>query len=114
MGLNAMVYRNRAHLRFDPEKLGFAFDVRTGEYYPQKIKPEDPGEDTVVALSRRLGNVNTIGVLADAIRRSLGPDSILQSTVLYSGTHAGDIIGLDSLSRLSGELEELRRKTNGT
>jgi hypothetical protein len=111
MGLNAVVYRNREHLPFDPEKFGAAFDERTGEYYAQKSKAADFDEDTVVALSRRLGNVGTIDGLAEAVQRSLGPNSLLQSKVLFSGTHAGDVIEVDSLDRLTGELAEVRSKT---
>jgi hypothetical protein len=112
MGLNAVVYRNREHLPFNPDQLGATLDKRTGEYYVLDNTSGDLDQEAVVALSRRLGNVNAIEELADTVRRLIGPKSLLESRVLFSGTHAGDVIELDSMRQLSNELEQVRRKAN--
>jgi hypothetical protein len=108
MGLNAVVYRNRERLPFDPDELGAVFDNDTGECYIDHDISGGLDGDVVVALSRRLGNVSAVKDLADAVERSLGPNSLLRSKVLYNGSHAGDVIGVDSLQHLSAELQQLR------
>lgn len=113
MGLNAVVYRNREHLPFDPNQLGGVFDERTGECYVQNRSSKDFDEQFVVAVSRRLGNVSAIEDLADAVECSLGPDSLLRSRVLFNGTHAGDVIDVGSLEQLRGEIEQVRRTAHG-
>ena len=111
MGLDAVVYRNRNNLPFDPERVGACLDPRTGEYYFQDSTPERRfSEDALVALDKHLGNVNAIESLSQAVERSLGRrDSILQEKVLFSGTHAGDVIEPVDFDQLSTEIAEVRR-----
>lgn len=113
MGLNAVVYRNREHLPFDPNRRGAVFDERTGECYVQNGASEDLDEQLVVAVSRRLGNVSAIEDLANALEGLLGPDSLLRSRVLLNGTHAGDVIDAGSLKQLRDEIEQVRRTDRG-
>lgn len=113
MGLNAVVYRNRKHLPFDPDPLGAVFDERTGECYIQNGASEGFDEQVVIAVSRRLGNVSAIDDLADAVESSLGPNSLLRSRVLFDGTHTGDVIDVGSLTQLRSEIEQVRRTACG-
>jgi hypothetical protein len=111
MGLNGIVYRNRRSLPFDPEQAGAALDARTGEFYFQDSAQEKRfNGGVVVAVSRHLGNVNTVDSLSQAVERSLGrQDSLLQNRVLFSGTHAGDVIEPAQFDQLGAEIEEVRK-----
>jgi len=109
MGLDAVVYRNRMKLGFDAEKAGALYDSRTGETYFEGEAGEARVPDaTLVALSRRLGNVAGIELLSDMVTRALGRrDSLLRRKVLFSGTHAGDVIESNDFSQLAAEMEEI-------
>lgn len=111
MGLNAVVYKHRDHLPFDPERVGAKHDPRTGEYYFQDdARAKEFGEDAVVALEKRLGNMEAIESLSETIESALGrPDSLLQRRVLFSGTHSGDVIPHAEFDQLRAEILQVRR-----
>ncbi len=114
MGLDAVVYRNRKNLPFDPEQVGAALDARTGEFYFQDSAAAGKrfNGKVVVAVSRHLGNVSAVDFLLEAVERSLGrQDSLLQNKVLFSGTHAGDVIEPLHLHQLGVEIDEVRRSS---
>ena len=48
--------------------------------------------DAVKACERRFGNISHIGALRETIIERLGKGSALERLVLYSGSHAGDVI----------------------
>jgi hypothetical protein len=111
MGLNAVVYKNRDRLPFDPERVGAKHDPRTGEYYFQdNSSAKEFGEDAALALEKRLGNVEAIEFLSEAVERALcRPDSLLQRKFLFNGTHSGDVIEHTEFDQLRAELAEVRR-----
>ena len=79
--------------------------------YPrQYIKGPRPGGRGCVESAP--WKVNAIEELAEAVRRLIGPKSLIESKVLFSGAHAGDVIELDSIRQLSNELEQVRRTAN--
>jgi hypothetical protein len=83
MSLDAVVYKNRSNLPFDPERVGAALDARTGEFYFQDRKAEERfNGNTVVSVSRHLGSVSAVDSLSEAVGRSLGRrDSLLEDKV---------------------------------
>lgn len=111
MSLEAVVSRSRRNLRFDPEQVGAALDAKTGEYYLMDVEAErQVGGDAVIAVERHLGNVSTVRFLSDAVGRLLGRrDTLLQTKVLFNGTHAGDTIEPVQFQRLASELAEIRK-----
>ena len=111
MGLDAVVYKNRKSLPFDPELVGAVLDVNTGEFYFQDSAAERRFTGTaLVAASRHLGNVSAVESLSEAVERSLGrQDSVLLNRVLFSGTHSGDVIEPRHFQQLGTEIEEVRK-----
>jgi hypothetical protein len=112
MSLEAVVYRGRRNLKFDPEQAGAALDARTGEYYFQDTEAERRFGDAVIAVDRHLGNVSTVQFLSDAVAGLLGRrDTLLQARVLFDGTHAGDAIDPGQFQELASELAEIRKSS---
>jgi hypothetical protein len=111
MGLDAVVYRNKKNLPFDPEASGALLDTRTGEFYFKHSATEKQLSDEIlIASSRRLGNVRAIESLSEAVERCLGRhDALILRKVLYSGTHAGDVIEPVYFDELRAEIAELQR-----
>ena len=67
----------------------------------------------VTAVDRRLGNVECVARLREEVGRVLGSGSVLSTKFLYSGTHSGDLVGLELLNELQTEIDLLRGKTEG-
>ncbi len=112
MGLDAVVYRSRSNLPFDPEQVGATLDPSTGEYCFAAGKEDDlerrfPRE-TRVAAEVRIGNLAVVSTLREKAARVLTENSVIRSKVLYSGTHTGDAIPVAQLSGLENELTALR------
>ena len=61
-----------------------------------------------VLLRHRLGNVSLIGNLRAELQRRPSHFPILLSKVIYSGSHGGDFLPVDSVPALRKELEALR------
>jgi hypothetical protein len=59
------------------------------------------------AVARRLGNVALISTLSDEVSQLIGPETLLERKVLYSGVHSGDAIPLQDLGELSAELSRI-------
>src|SRR5579862_4592271 len=95
MGLDAKVYKNKAHLPSDPEIQGVQTDPITGELYISDETERKYPRDFFEATSKRLGNIANIYALREEIERLTGSiPNILNSRVLYSATHSGDAIGV--------------------
>ncbi|HSY90057.1 MAG TPA: hypothetical protein VK812_01730 [Candidatus Binatus sp.] len=114
MGLDAVVYRNKQHLPFDADAAGAYREPTTGEYYCADLAVEQSFDrkypsETRASISKRLGNVSLIAFLREEAKLYLDKNSVVLSKVLYSGTHAGDVIGSESLSRLEAELRQVQR-----
>jgi hypothetical protein len=77
MGLDAVVYRNKANLPFDADIVGAVVDETTGEYYfpDQNLEPalerEFPRE-TRIAVQKRIGNIALVAALRRRRRANTG------------------------------------------
>lgn len=103
MGLSAVVYKNASALEKEFPGYRFQREPISGECEP--IHPADRGIpwDAVKACERRFGSISHIGALRETIAGYLGRDSALERLVLYSGSHAGDVIMDMSFDELEGE-----------
>lgn len=114
MGLDAVVYRNKANLPFDADAVGAVVDESTGEYYlsDPNLEPAFEREfprETRIAVQKRIGNIALVAALREDAKQVLEDHSIILSKVLYSGTHSGDSIPFNLTSALEAELFRLRR-----
>src|SRR5262249_38684970 len=108
MGLDAVVFRNAANLEKEFGCDLFDIDETTGEAAPKNTQLKVP-RDRLYALERRLGNISGIAYLRETVGDLLrNPESIVQSRVLYSGSHCGDSISLNELPRLRDEIGLLK------
>ncbi|MER8399844.1 hypothetical protein [Mesorhizobium sp. M1348] len=104
MGLSAVVYKSASALEKEFPGYHFRCEPTSGEcevIYPDGARIP---QDTVTACERRFGNISHIGVLRETIFGYLGKGSALERLVLYSGSHAGDVIKGASFDDLEGEL----------
>ncbi len=110
MGLDAVVYRNKANIELG-EKLDKAkIDERTGEiYFENEIDDRETPRDLIEAAEYRIGNIAEVDSLRDEIATLLGPGNQIGDKVLYSGSHSGDVIPVDQLPRLAGEIESIQK-----
>jgi hypothetical protein len=108
MGLDAVVFRNAKNLEKEFGCDLFEIDEKTGEAVPKNTELKIP-QDRFYAIERRLGNLSGIAWLRETVGDLLrNPESIVQSRVLYSGTHSGDSITLNELPRLRDEIGLLK------
>lgn len=108
MSLEAVVYKHARNIGLDNR--GAFLDDETGEVYfedPELAKQFT--EDTFIAIRRRLGNVAMIDTLYSEIVEILGVNSLLCSKVLYSGSHCGDILGLEVMNSLEKEINFIHK-----
>jgi hypothetical protein len=104
VGLNAVVYRKREHLQLGPDEEHAKLIRETGEVYFEDLKLDRKYIHKRETVTHRLGNVTAISILSDEPSKLIGPESLLERTVLYSGTHSGDFISIRYLDQLSAEL----------
>jgi hypothetical protein len=98
MGFDAVVYKHHSKLLLDPERAGLRMEPTTGEWYSERDQLPEPIKSAgVEALHRRLGNVSLISSLHTELAALLPADSVLLSSILYDGTHGGDVISSDAL-----------------
>jgi hypothetical protein len=114
MGLSAVVYRNRKHLRLGSDENAAQLIPETGEVYFQNDEISRKYRDQRHATEHRLGNITEIAELRDEIARLIGPESLILQKALYSGTHSGDTIPVDSIPALLAELESIRSSRKGS
>jgi hypothetical protein len=107
VGLDAVVYRNRKHLKLGPDEKAARLVPETGEVYFESDEILRKYRDERRAAEHRLGNITQIAELREQISRLLGPKSVILQRVLYSTTHSGDSIPLDSIPALSEELNSI-------
>ncbi len=109
MGLDAVVYKNRAKLPLDPEQAGLRLDEKTGEWYSTNDElPDEIKAEGLEALHKHLGNVSQVAALAAEAGRFISPNSVLLCDVLYSGSHSGDVVPADKIDALEHEVATLR------
>jgi hypothetical protein len=104
VGLDAVVYRNRKHIELGRDAEHAKLDPQTGEVYFEDVKLSRKYDHQRQAVAHRLGNIALISTLSDEVSQLIGPESLLERKILYSGTHSGDAIPLLELDELSAEL----------
>jgi hypothetical protein len=83
-------------------------------YFEETFESQRLPSRTIKAIDKWLGNIESIGHLREEVARALGnTTSILQTKFLYSGTHCGDVVGLELLDELLIEIALLRDRTEG-
>src|ERR1700722_13378666 len=108
MGLDAVVYRNRKHLKLGPDENAAQLVSETGEVYFENDEISRKYRGERHAVERRLGNIAEIAKLREQISRLRGSESVVLQKVLHLGTHSGDSIPLDAIPALSAELNLIR------
>lgn len=61
-----------------------------------------------ILLHHRLGSIDLIGLLRAELQREIARFPILVTKVVYSGSHAGDHLAVETIPALQRELELLR------
>jgi hypothetical protein len=61
-----------------------------------------------ILLHHRLGNIALIGLLRTELQREPSRFPILLAQVVYSGSHGGDFLALETIPLLQRELESLK------
>jgi hypothetical protein len=61
-----------------------------------------------ILLHHRLGNIALVGLLRAELRRETDHFPILTAKVIYSGSHTGDFLAVETIPALQRELELLR------
>lgn len=107
MGLDAVVYTNRKHLNLGRDDQFAQCDPERGEVYFENDELSRKHRAKLTAAEYRLGNIVGISALREEAIRLIGSDSLIAQRVLYSGTHSGDAIPLESLPALSAEIASI-------
>lgn len=108
MGLDFVVFKQLASLKAEYGADLSLADEETGEVDLESLCLDDPWA-AAVALDHRVGNINTVYYLRDLVADILmDPDSALQTLVLDSRSHLGDVIKASAFGQLRKELDALR------
>jgi hypothetical protein len=113
MGLDALVFKSKASLENQFKGIAFDVDEHTGEASAfddtdASIKFED-----YVAKSVRFGNAAQISYLSHQVAEVLGSfNTFIERSVLYSGSHSGDVIEVDRLPELIEEVNKIRNSSS--
>lgn len=108
MGLDAAVFKSAARLKKEYSREFAVVDVETGEADAVGHQDFLPLRE-LVAASFRLGNLDGVICLREAVASVLGEKSFIAEHILYSGTHAGDCLPMDRLQSLREELNRLKQ-----
>jgi hypothetical protein len=113
MGVDAAVYKRleEVPLPAGSDLNRIIVDDITGETYFDDASPVKLPRENAIAVERRLGNMHHIQLLYDQLSRLIPgrrESSLLLNAVLYSGTHAGDVIPLSDAHRLKEEIASVR------
>lgn len=109
VGLDATVYKSETRMRREFPGLALEHDPTTGEWWAEdaaglKVCTE--------ALDLRVGNIAMIGLLRELVGEEFGEGAaFIQTRVLYSGSHSGDVIKLSELEELEREAVLLVRQS---
>ncbi len=107
MGLNAVVYRNKKHLKLgDDENAGRVIPA-TGEVYFENDEVSRKYRNQIHAAEYRIGKIAEISALREEVAQFITPESVTLRKILFSGAHSGDAILLDSMPTLSAEIGSL-------
>jgi hypothetical protein len=116
MSLDAVVYKSKKNLNFNPELEHALVDNETGEvYFEEPASRAKYPLHALTAIHKRLGNLDNIARLRQEIRQAVGHDNtLLHTRWLYNAFHSGDVIGLEDLDSMEKELEFVKKATEGT
>jgi hypothetical protein len=107
MGLNAVVYRNKRHLKLGSDEELVRVVPETGEVYFESEQLSQQYRNQLEAAEHRLGNTAEISALREEAVRLIGPESVIAQRVLRSGTHSGDAIPVESIPSLAAEVNAI-------
>jgi hypothetical protein len=107
MSLTAVVYKNEINFSEHPLRRFFSVDPKTGQMYSIDGSVNDYAMGDIQAVSKYLGNISTVIHLEKVVGEVLDPSSIIRSKILYSGSHAGDILPKEDSPQLLEELNVL-------
>jgi hypothetical protein len=112
MGLNAAVFKSASTM--EREFPGYRFRREPVKGECEVIHPEgvDLALDVVTVRDWRVGNIAHVAALREAIAGHLGEGSALERIVLFSGSHAGDVIEEPSFGELERELRLIESSTD--
>ena len=108
MGLAAVVYRNKENLQLGADE-PLAVVLDNGQVYFDDVAAERRHEGNLQAAHVRFGNIALISALREEIGRIAGPQSLLYTKVVHSGSHSGDFIPTTQLARLSEDISAIRK-----
>jgi hypothetical protein len=111
VGLNAVVYRNRGHLKLGSDEDLVRLVPETGEVYFESEQLSRKYRNQLEAVEHRLGNTAEISALREEAVRLIGPESVIVQTVLRSGNHSGDAIPVESIPSLAAEVNSIQNAT---
>ncbi|BCG87124.1 MULTISPECIES: hypothetical protein [unclassified Mesorhizobium] len=112
MSLKAIVFKGM--LALEQEFPGYRFEREPISGECEVVYPDGariPWE-AVKVCEQWFGNVSHIGTLRGRIARYVGKASALKRLVLYSGSHAGDVIEEARFGELEGELALLEASSD--
>ena len=108
MGLDAVVYKNRASVDVGKHSSEALVVPETGEiYFDQPQHYPDYPKEYFEAVSFRIGNISAVADLRDELRKTLGTNSSIERMILYSGSHSGDVVPPTKFAELEREIDAL-------
>jgi hypothetical protein len=106
MGLDAGVYQNLRNVSEELRKQVRLVDAETGEIdYQDDIRLPGYDRKDLYAIRIRIGSIPAVAELREEVENRLPGKSLLLDAVLYSGSHCDDVIPLDQLDELDGEVK---------
>ncbi|TPM34158.1 hypothetical protein [Mesorhizobium sp. B2-3-4] len=112
MGLDVAVFKSVSTMEREFPFHRFQRDPVTGECEAIHPGGVNLGWDDVTACQWRVGNILHVAALRETIAGSLGEGSALEQLVLFSGSHAGDVINDPSFDEIARELRLIRSSTD--
>jgi|SRR5580693_1088004 hypothetical protein len=107
VGLNAVVNRNKKHLKLGSDENAGRLIPATGEVCFENNEVSRKYRNQIHAAECRIGSTAEISALREEVARLIAPESVILRKILFSGAHSGDAVPLDSIATLSAEIGSL-------
>jgi len=115
MGLDAVVYRNIENLPESLRSVVALVDPVTGELDFSNSATPTVDAEALLAAEVRIGNISEVAWLREQIESRLPNQCpLILNTVLYSGTHSGDTVGLGQVQGIKLEIAALNSAESST
>ncbi len=114
MGLDAVVYRNKANINLGEYADLAKLDADTGEVYFEETELSKRFRDNLKAVKYRIGNISQVDYLRGEIIGLIGSHSQIITKVLYSGSHSGDVIPLSEMPVLAEEIQAIEKHSKAS